>query len=152
VAFAFDFNSAGEVLTKRFASPRIYQLQISEFSQLEVDEFCRKYRGYLCDTLHIAGNGAHTLYKHWGKSYQDKADALVKGFLELALAQVSVQKIFCGGQTGIDEAGAKAALALGIPLEVTMPHQYKIRDHRNIDRYERNELQVLRRLLLTSKI
>jgi hypothetical protein len=152
VALAFDFKSAGELLTAKLAKPRLYQLHISEFNQEEVDEFCRKYRGYMCDTLHIAGNGAYTLYKHLGVGYQAVVDKLVLGFLELAVSQVKIQKVYSGFQTGVDEAGAKAALKLGIPLEITMPEGYRIRDYKNKDRYERTELKVLSRLLGTANL
>lgn len=147
VAFAFNFGTAGEEMTFKFARPRIYQLPINSFSAFEIDEFCRKYRGYMCDTLHIAGHSSHTLYKYWGRGHQAKADAMVLEFLTEALTQIKVTKIYSGGQTGFDEAGAKAALELGIPLEITMPKGYRIRDVEGRDHYFDRAVDVIHRFI-----
>ena len=136
LAIAFNFGSAGEILTYHSARPRIYQLDINDYVEeplIEVEEFCKKYRGYMCDTLHIAGNGAQTLYKHWGIQYQRRADATALSILTKAIKHCNIKKVYSGGQTGIDEAGIKAALKLGIPVEVNMPSGYKIRDHSGKD-------------------
>lgn len=147
VAFAFNFGTAGEEMTFKYARPKIYQLPISSYSDFEVDEFCRKFRGYMCDTLHIAGHSAHTLYKYWGRGYQDAADEMVLDFLTKALTQIKVTKIYSGGQTGFDEAGAKAALELGIPLEVTMPARFRIRDVEGKDHYFKDARDVIQRFI-----
>jgi hypothetical protein len=97
LAIAFNFGSAGEILTFNAARPRIYQMSIEDYlnsPEEEVDEFCRKYRGYLCDTLHIAGNGASTLYKFWGLKYQMKADSLVHNILSKITQIVNIEKAY----------------------------------------------------------
>lgn len=38
-----------------------------------------------------------------------------------------ITKIYTGGQTGVDQAGVIAALALSIPVEVNMPIGFKRR-------------------------
>jgi hypothetical protein len=137
LAIAFNFGSAGEILTFNAARPRIYQMSIEDYlnsPEEEVDEFCRKYRGYLCDTLHIAGNGASTLYKFWGLKYQMKADSLVHNILSKITQTVTIEKAYSGGQTGIDTAGVKSCLRLNIPVEVNMPQGYKIREYDGIDK------------------
>ena len=131
LAIASDFNSAGEILTFTSAKPRIYQMSIYDYleePEIEVEEFCKKFRTCFSDTVHLAGNGAKTLYKLWGAKYQNKADRLVYSILKKATETITITKVYSGGQTGIDEAGVKAALRLDIPVEVNMPNRYKIRD------------------------
>jgi hypothetical protein len=148
IAFAVDFNSAGERLTKSsvLAQNKLY-LPIS-LDQKETlfkgKEFLDRYtRGVIINlnkinkesiTLNIAGNGLYTLK---GKFTQEQIDNYVYEFLKEVVNSPLLNKkiisIRTGGQTGVDEAGAKAASKLGIPILVLAPKGWTFRDIKGTD-------------------
>lgn len=79
-------------------------------------------------TLNIAGNGIYTMK---GVLTQKQCDDFVTDLLTKVINNPLLKKriaaVRTGGQTGFDEAGAKAAMALGIPTTVLMPRGYRIR-------------------------
>ncbi len=82
-------------------------------------------------TINIAGNGIYTLHKH-GLN-QAYVNELVYNVLKIALKDGTLKRIYTGGQTGVDLAGAVAGYALGIPTEVTLPKGFKQRFADGID-------------------
>lgn len=134
IGFAVDFNSAGEKLTKRLVQKHHGE---NHFCEIHVDQIepivaARKIyqmaRNYNIKTLNIAGNGIYSYVdknKNWN---QDKINqyvySVLKQVIEGAKTQgnpFEIQKIYTGGQTGADWAGAVAAHALGIECLVTFP-------------------------------
>jgi predicted NAD-dependent protein-ADP-ribosyltransferase YbiA (DUF1768 family) len=80
-------------------------------------------------TLNIAGNSIRTL----GSTYnQEQLDNFVYNLLKRVIESPKLKsKIVAartGGQTGMDEAGAKATARLGIPTTVLAPKGYTFRD------------------------
>jgi hypothetical protein len=67
-----------------------------------------------------------------GKYTQDQVDEftykLLKAIIESPNLKLKINSIRSGGQTGFDEAGAKAGIKLGIPVTVLAPKGWKFRD------------------------
>ena len=88
--------------------------------------------------LNIAGNGLSNL-----KGKQEEYDKLVTDVIKILLDNgISISEIRSGGQTGMDEAGIKAAMALKIPASILAPRKFKFRgkdghDHSNKEDFVR---------------
>ena len=80
-------------------------------------------------SLNIAGNGIYTMK---GKYTQQQVDNftydLLKAVTESPNLINKIESIRTGGQTGFDEAGAKAGIRLGIPTIILAPKGWKFRD------------------------
>lgn len=128
VAFAVDFETAGERLTARAASRTKYLgILIQEIPDIEgmawnlLDRMW--YLSKNSKTLNIAGNGIYTLTKF--NIDQELINSIIYQVLAIVHKEDPISKIYTGGQTGVDQAGVIAALALGIPIEVNMPKYLK---------------------------
>lgn len=142
IAIAANFDTAGERLTQSAVekAKKTY-LRVDISKSLEVLEETVEHlvkglnssiKGNLLDNeivLNIAGNGIYTLR---GKYSQEELDifvyALLKRVIESPLLRVKVKRVRSGGQTGADEAGAKAGEKLGIETLVVCPKGWKFRD------------------------
>lgn len=121
VALAVDFTTAGEKLTHKAAGENYLGIPLSE-DPVQAARLIYKWlrdHGAQTPVINIAGNGLYTLAQHgWTQTQADR-------HLYTALAKVHehwpIRKIISGGQTGIDQAGLTAALALGIPAAGTLP-------------------------------
>lgn len=134
IAFAVDFNSAGERLTKSSVLQQGKKYIPVDTNNPEItDELVESIVNQLNEvnakSLNIAGNGIYTLK---GKYTQEQVDNYV---YELLLRVVNspdlktpIATIRSGGQTGYDEAGIKAAQKLGIVNGVLAPKGWKFRD------------------------
>ncbi len=120
IAFAADYRTAGERLTATFAGSKYVRFEgsITDF----VKAIVTRLRDVNGSTLNVAGNGIYTWTKH-GKT-QAQVNKAMHDVLRLVNKYAPLTKIVTGGQTGSDIAGAIAAKALGIPVEVTMPHGF----------------------------
>lgn len=127
VAFAINFETRGEQLTKKAAWPNYVGISLSHapaFAAAMLEEFRAKQE--MRDTLNVAGNGIYTLKKFgWD---QGRVNRWVYETLLRAHRSVQFMHVYTGGQTGVDLAGAVAAYALAIPCTVTMPLGYIQRD------------------------
>lgn len=126
VAFAVDFSSAGEKLTKKAAGMRYVAVSLD----LETVEAARvlyvALRRLQAVTLNVAGNSLPTLLAHgWT---QARADQFVFDVLARCTRHWKLDAIRSGGQTGIDLAGVTAACALGIPAIALLPKGFLQRD------------------------
>lgn len=78
-------------------------------------------------SLNVAGNGLYTLKE----ANQQIVDERVYAFLAAVLGHPDfrghVKLVRSGGQTGVDEAGVKAAVRLGLPALVTAPKGWVFR-------------------------
>ena len=132
-AFAVDFETAGERLTRRGAGESYLACPLSDDPTNAARAIYRRLRngGTAAPTINIAGNGMHTLHKHgWT---QERAN----GYVFEALAKVHehwpIGRIISGGQTGIDTAGIVAARAIGIPATALLPRGFVQRDRDGAD-------------------
>jgi hypothetical protein len=139
IAIAYDFNSAGEKLTKSSVLN-----QNKKYLPVSTDVFSSKNdvastAGKIAQelnklpnneiTLNIAGNGIYTLK---GTMSQSAADNFTLELLEEVQKRLNPEKkivsLRTGGQTGFDEAGAKAGIKLGIPTTILAPKGWTFRN------------------------
>jgi len=139
IALAVDFNSAGERLTKESVLAQKKQYIPVNANSLEVTpervkKIVDKLNAVNAKTLNIAGNGIYTIK---GKYTQEQIDdftyKLIKAVNESSDLKNKIESIRTGGQTGFDEAGAKAGQRLGIPTEILAPKRWKYRDASGTD-------------------
>ena len=155
LAFAINFESAGEKLTKKAVNEagKIYlpipitkgpidaakiqalnklsQGMGSFFKELaqKIEDAGLKEKGI---DLNIAGNSMHTLSQN--NYSQADANLMVKSFLQGMLNYgIKINSVVTGGQTGMDEAGAVAASELDIPTEVHAPADWRFRGADAVD-------------------
>jgi len=79
-------------------------------------------------TLNIAGNGIYTMKQYSQEQIDDFTYKLLKAVLESPELNTKIDSIRSGGQSGFDEAGAKAGYKLGIKTLVLAPKGYTFRD------------------------
>ena len=130
IAFAYNFDSAGEKLTekmcKQYNKP-ILKIQLREPLR-NVDEVANHIIAWLKEHqikhLNIAGNGIRTMK---GIFTQEILDTYLYKIFEKVLASYPLEHGRSGGQTGADEAGVKALDQLGIETTIVYPKGYRIR-------------------------
>lgn len=121
LALAVDLNTAGEILTHRASGEKYIGFKLTN----EIDDFTiaknlyKKLKQLNAKKLNIAGNGIYTLSLHGCDQN------FINYFTYIIIAQVhkhwAIEKIYTGGQTGVDLAGAVSGYLLEIPTEVTLP-------------------------------
>jgi len=149
LALATDFTTPGEKLTKNSVTAQgkkyipidlnkgldITPERVSKIVQMlnesaGSDMFAKKEI-----SLNIAGNGIYTLKSKYTQQQLDEFTyKLLKAVTESPDLKVTITSANSGGQTGMDEAGAKATQRLGIPTTVLAPKGYMFRDinHKDI--------------------
>lgn len=148
IAIAADFNSAGEILTKNsvLGQKKLY-LPVSTdvfASKAEVENTAGLIAQKIISlgkkevSINIAGNGIYTLNNKLSGYTQSMADRSALELLtgvkrRLDEAGVKISMVRTGGQTGFDEAGAKAGMALGIPTTILAPKGWKFRNEKGQD-------------------
>lgn len=125
VAFAVDFTTSGERLTKKLAGKKYVGIPFG----CAVDTAAAALAQFLATTesrsLNVAGNGICTLSKH--SVTQHEANQWILDVLRKVVAAVPLGAIRSGGQTGVDTAGLVAALCIGIPAIGLYPHGFRRR-------------------------
>ena len=132
MALAEDFNTAGEKLTKTVAGNKYVSANISNDVSTIVNNIYNQLisKGKIKDIkLNIAGNGIYSL-KDTQSQYDTKLIDIIKG---LQAKGVTISEIRSGGQTGIDEAGAKAGQFLNIKTTITSTSDFKFRNKQGVD-------------------
>lgn len=132
IAIAKDFTTFGEKLTEKLvkqAKQVYFPFNYAYASNLDKYESARLSATIITlrpKVINIAGNGIYTI-----KQPQVEIDEIVYQFLAKVFigAKVAPQLIRSGGQTGIDEAGLKAAIKLGIPALCLAPKGWVFREH-----------------------
>jgi hypothetical protein len=156
VALALDFGSGGEVLTKNYAAeikkPYV-GINLRTKVEAAANEIATQLKAHGAHSVNIAGNGISSLLKASSQqttpeAMQQWVDNRVLEILKAVHAQYPISEIRSGGQTGIDEAGIKAATALGIPAKALLPKNFMIRTADNRDHAQTYE-QTLARLYPT---
>lgn len=133
IAIAIDFNSAGERLTRNSVklAKRLYlPININDLLLPETIYYSSsKLLSISASTLNIAGNGIYTFSRYKATS-QEMLDSLVTTFIRFLIEKLPqrITLIRSGGQTGIDEAGLKAAVKLDIPALCLAPKGWLFRD------------------------
>ncbi len=143
-AFAIDFSTSGEKLTHSATVDQgkmYFPIPVSNLTQDKKDFIVSNAVAALNEcgakTLNIAGNGIYTMK---GKYTQQEVDDLTFELLQAILTspylETKIELIRSGGQTGFDEAGAKAGVKLGIPTLILAPKGWGFRDMSGIDQYD----------------
>lgn len=125
LAFAVDFNTAGERLTKKASYSNYLDLPLDEPWTDNARKVWRVLHNNDYSVINIAGNGIYTLSKYGMKQFE--VDNYVFNVLNQVNDYHQITKIYTGGQTGVDLAGVKAGYQLGIDTEVTLPKGYIMR-------------------------
>lgn len=131
-AFALDFSTGGETLTRKAAGENYIAVKLTTSPQTAamylIDYRERKSPRSI---LNIAGNGMHTLGRHlWT---QERVNRWIFHALKPVHQHEPIEHIVTGGQTGVDIAGAIVAVALGIACTVNMPRGLIQRNERGYD-------------------
>lgn len=137
LAFAADFETSGEKMTKKAAEKygkvycQIPLLDVDSNNELKklyniVREVAKVLKENDCHSLNIAGNGMSRLVRH--KITQHKCDSIVQTtIVQLMMNGVEITEIRSGGQTGADESGIKVANNLGINTICLCPKGWRFR-------------------------
>ena len=137
IAIAIDFSTAGEILTKKSVlnqKNKYIPIQLTTLSITDdlIDSIVTELNTInkiFGIELNIAGNGIYT-FKN--KITQQQLDDYVYNILHKVInsprLNTKINSTRSGGQTGIDEAGAKASIKLGLPTTVLAPLGWKFRD------------------------
>jgi alkylated DNA repair dioxygenase AlkB len=148
IALAYDFNSAGEKLTKssvlnqnkKYISLNIpKKTETSDISKADIRTQIKivvdQLNSVNATTLNIAGNGIYTMRNAgWNQEEVDLITyRLLKGVVESPNLKNKIVSIRSGGQTGFDEAGAKAGIKLGLPTIVLAPKGWTFRNESGTD-------------------
>lgn len=139
IAFAKDFATAGERLTKRVANGRYVAVPVMGDIGSSVRKIEEALQQHDTDTVNIAGNGIYTLAPY-GIS-QEMLNEWMYRVLKKVVEKTPISRIVSGGQTGADLAGAVVALALGIEAKITLPKGYLQRNARGED-FQQSQEQV----------
>lgn len=127
IAIAIDFTSSGTKFTTREVIKQgklFIPIDVSEKLEIrpeEIEKIKSLLKKYNVQTLNIAGN---SLYSMQGKYSQSQMDF----FVHYLVSWLDIKHIRTGGQTGVDEAGAKAGARLGIPTTILAPRGWKFRN------------------------
>ncbi|WP_186214895.1 YpsA SLOG family protein [Burkholderia gladioli] len=119
-AFAVDFSTRGERLTRKLAGDdRYVALSLRDQAIDNARKLYSAVRKTACKTLNIAGNGIYTLVPA-GISQAD-CTLHVYDVIRKVHEHLPLERIISGGQTGIDLAGGIAGAALGLDVVMTLP-------------------------------
>lgn len=137
VAFAVDFSTAGERLTKKAAGPRFVAIDLTWDVTTSARYLYQHLRKHNAASLNVAGNGMYTLRDNGWTERQ--LDEHLFSILQLCHTHWPLSSIRSGGQTGVDEAGLVVAYALGIPATGLYPRGFKQRTIAGADVSENQE-------------
>ncbi|CAE6821110.1 hypothetical protein R70006_06201 [Paraburkholderia domus] len=142
VAFAVDFTTAGELLTKRAAGDRYLAIDLgSGLKPIEAARLIyRECKRRSARSVNVAGNGVYTLGKHgWS---QVEANAFVHASLAKVHEFRPFEYVRSGGQTGIDLAGGIAGIAMDVPTTMLFPAGLR---QRHVDKVDRlmSEIEIV---------
>lgn len=131
VAFAVDFDTHGERLTRKAAGTRYVAISLDSDPIEAARILYAALRRFQATTLNVAGNSLPTLL---GRGWtQARADQFVLDVLATCSKHWKLDSIRSGGQTGIDLAGVTAACILGIPAIALLPKGFLQRGADNKD-------------------
>jgi hypothetical protein len=122
VAFALNFDTPGEKLTSSAAGNKYLAIPLEQYRMINdpitpADMICRELERWnfgAADSavLNIAGNGIYTLRREGLK--QEDVDDFLFDVMAALCGRGFEGGVRTGGQTGVDIAGAAAAVACGV--------------------------------------
>ena len=138
VAFAVDFETAGEKLTHKAAGEKYIGLKMEqdlltqEHALLCARQLFAFMRQKNARCLNVAGNGIYTLRRK-GMNQCD-VNLFVASVVCKVHAHWGLHLVVSGGQTGVDIAGGVAGVLAGVPIELTLPRGFLQRHEDKVDR------------------
>jgi hypothetical protein len=139
IAIAVNFETRGEKLTKSSVvnQGKKYipiDAKVLEVTESRVNKVVDMLNSVNAKTLNIAGNGIYTMKGLYTQEQLDEFSyQLIKAITESPNLKNKIVSIRSGGQTGFDEAGAKAGIRLGIPTTVLAPKGWSFRNIDSMD-------------------
>jgi hypothetical protein len=135
IHLAINFETPGEKLTKKSVNEQGKTYIALNASTLNVTpERVNKLVDILnsknIKTLNIAGNGIYDMKQYTQEQVDEFTYQLLNAALNSPNLKIKITGIRSGGQTGFDEAGAKAGMKLGIPTTVLAPKDWEFRTNR----------------------
>lgn len=133
---ATNFLTAGEKLTKNHAGNKRIEIDmngttVGNIVNTIIENIEKQGLPTKNIKLNIAGNG---IYSFPENITQENIDNFVGNIIQkLLISGITISEIRSGGQTGIDEAGIKAAQKLNIPWKVVATSDYAFREKDNND-------------------
>lgn len=127
VAFAVDFESAGEKLTARAAGKRYLAIPFGLNPQEAAKRLLERCQVDGVKVLNIAGNSAHTFAQNEKPLNQMQINQWVYQVLRAVCSKHKFQYIRSGGQTGVDIAGTISAYRLKVPTLALFPKGFRQR-------------------------
>jgi hypothetical protein len=133
VAFAVDFSTLGEKLTRKAAGEERYiGIPLDTDPIVAARALWMKVRSAKGRVINVAGNSIATLVRHgWT---QERANAYVYTVLSKVHHYLPFEKIVSGGQTGGDIAGGVAGVMLDLETVLTLPKGLRQRHETGPDR------------------
>lgn len=131
VAFAVDFQTAGEKLTRRVSGERYLAIPLTLGIPVAAHLIVAECSSKNVMVLNIAGNGIYTL-REYGWT-QEEVNTKIFETLRRVHETHTIRLVRSGGQTGVDIAGIIAAYALGIDAIATLPRGFMQRDVLGLD-------------------
>ena len=161
VAIAVDLNTSGEQLTRDRAGDRYLGLTIPNGLRIGEDRLVKTAIAHGIKTadwinenvinpdgvkINIAGNGMRTLAKN-GIS-QETVDYFMGIFVKALYDKLDdydfpIMEVRSGGQTGIDEAGIKAAHKMNLKCSILAPKDFRMTPAQGEDIFDK-ELFIAR--------
>lgn len=140
VAFAVDFSTPGELLTKKMAGHRYVDIPYGMDPTEAARRLYKALRFHQARSLNVAGNGLYTLIQ--GGWSQESTNVWVFEVISTAHRHWPIEEIRSGGQTGVDTAGLVSGLVLELKTTGLYPQGFVQRGADNVDRMmDPNELR-----------
>lgn len=151
VEFIIEPNTESTDLIKKAAGRHYLGLNLQEESNSQdfSDKIVNFMKKHSIDCLNITGSAIYRLEKF--QCSQEYINYFIFEVLKNVHEKHSVVKVVSGGQTGVDLAGTVAALALKIPVTITMPNGFVQRYQENIDK-ENTKEEILAQIYKYVKI
>jgi hypothetical protein len=141
IALALDFNTPREKIVREVAGKRYMGALLTSDALKTSRLLLSKLRAANAKNLNVTGNSISTLLSQ--NFTQEKANEHVYAVLSMVHKLYPIRKIFSGGGSGVDLAGAICGLVLGIETVVTAPADLK---HVTIDQIQYGAVQLQKSL------
>jgi hypothetical protein len=134
-----NFETPGEKLTKKSVKEqgkvyRTIETNNIPFNAISKDSISKAIENIVkalnavnAKSLNIAGNGIYDMKGRTQEEVDEFTYTILSGIVNSPDLKNKITLIRSGGQTGFDEAGAKAGIRLGIPTTVLAPKDYEFR-------------------------
>lgn len=133
IAFAVDFTTPGERLTRKAAYGKYVKVDLNMDSHSIREQLVLLSKTPIRN-LNIAGNGLYSFpWLQFQAKPQEYLDAVMLGYLDCLIQGRKDFTIRSGGQTGIDEAALKAGDAFGLYCICLAPKNWLFRTADGVD-------------------